>query len=68
MKTRKETITKIAQRRALMVLDPYSRFYDDAHFDDAAAVNRIAETYGGTYTEAWDEVRKEFRHQLKECA
>ncbi|CAB4125667.1 hypothetical protein UFOVP181_458 [uncultured Caudovirales phage] len=68
MKTKREIILKIAQRRAMMVLDPYSRFYDDAHFDDAAAVNRIAETYGGTYTEAYSAVREEFRRQLKELA
>ena len=68
MKTFKQAVIEIARRRANMVLDPDSILYQDANFNDAAKVNRLAEIYGGTYTEAYSAVREEFRNQLKELA
>jgi hypothetical protein len=66
--TKEQVVLHLAKRRAEMVLDPYSRLYEVANFGDASEVNRIAEVYGGTYTEAYDAVRDEFRRQLKELA
>jgi hypothetical protein len=35
------------------------------NFGDAAKINRLAEVYGGTYTQAWDEVRRAYKQQVK---
>ena len=35
------------------------------NFGDADRVNKLAEVYGGTYTEAWAEVRVAYKQQVK---
>ena len=66
--TLENTVKKIARRRAMLVLDPESFIYNHTDFGDADKVNKIAEVFGGTYTEAWDLVRAEFKRQIQELA
>jgi hypothetical protein len=65
MTTLEQNVKKIAVRRVRMLLE-YELQYEG--FMDASDVNRLAEDYGITYTQAWDLVRAEFKTQLKELA
>ena len=65
MTTLEQNVKKIALRRVRMLLE-YELQYEG--FMDANEVNRLAEVYNLTYTQAWDLVRAEFKTQLKELA
>lgn len=65
MTTLEQNVKKIALRRVRMLLE-YELQYEG--FMDASEVNRLAEVYNLTYTQAWDLVRAEFKTQLKELA
>ena len=65
MTTLEQNVKKIALRRVRMLLE-YELQYEG--FMDASEVNRLAEVYNLTYTQAWDLVRAEFKTQLKELS
>ena len=66
MISRENAVAKIVAARIQLVLSGESSLMQD--FRDADRVNRIAEVYGGTYTEAWDSVRVAYKQQIKKLA
>ena len=66
MISRENAVAKIVTARIQLVLSGESSLMQD--FRDADRVNRIAEVYGGTYTEAWDSVRVAYKQQIKKLA
>jgi len=66
MRSRQSAVLQIVNARIQLVLTGESSLMQD--FGDASKVNRIAEIYGGTYTQAWDEVRAVYKQQIKKIA
>lgn len=64
MISRENAVAKIVAARIQLVLS--GEIIEN--FGDAAKVNRLAEVYGGTYTEAWDSVRVAYKQQIKKLA
>lgn len=64
MISRENAVAKIVATRIQLILS--GEIIDG--FGDAAKVNRLAEVYGGTYTEAWDDVRRVYKQQVKKIA
>ena len=64
MISRANAVRKIVDKRILQLLTGEVI----ENFGDADRVNRIAEVYGGTYTEAWTEVRVAYKQQIKKLA
>lgn len=65
MTTLEKNVKLIAIRRVRMLLESELQYEG---FMDASEVNKLAEVYNLTYTQAWDLVRAEFKAQLKELA
>ena len=66
MISRPDAVAKIVATRIQLVLSGESSLMQD--FRDADRVNKLAEVYGGTYTEAWTEVRVAYKQQIKKLA
>lgn len=64
MLSRDHAVAKIVAARIKLIFTGA----DFTDFGDAARVNRIAEVYGGTYTEAWDQVRSAYRDEIRKIA
>lgn len=64
MISRPDAVRKIVDKRIQQLLT--GEIIEN--FGDADRVNRIAEVYGGTYTEAWTEVRVAYKQQIKKLA
>ncbi len=60
--SRATDIDSIARRRAVMA---YDGELQDKGWMDAADINSIAECYGGTYSQAWNEVRVATKQHLR---
>ena len=65
MMTRQATIDAIASRRARMAIEGELVFEG---WMDAAEINSITENFGGTYSDAWNDVRRAYKQHLVQWA